>query len=128
GRLIAGRGCARVPQGRGSSMSGRWIAELRRRNVIRFAGLYLVAAWLVVQVAGTVLPMFDAPGWVARSVVVLLGIAFVPALVFAWVFELTPDGLRRDAEVPREASIAPQTGRRMDRLIIAVLAVAVAYF
>jgi len=105
---------------------GKWIAELRRRNVIRFAGLYLVAAWLVVQVAGTVLPMFDAPGWVARSIVVLLAIAFVPALVFAWVFELTPEGLKRDADVAREQSIAPQTGRRMDRLIIAVLAVAVA--
>src|SRR6478672_9976499 len=101
-----------------------FIAELRRRNVIRMAGLYLVGAWLIVQVAGTVLPMFEAPPWVARSVVVALAVLFVPALVFSWVFELTPDGLRRDADVPSEHSIGPQTARRMDRLIVAVLLLA----
>ena len=72
-----------------------FIAELRRRNVIRMAGLYLVGAWLITQVAGTVLPMFDVPTWVLRSVVVLLAIGFVPALVVSWIFELTPEGLRR---------------------------------
>src|SRR6478609_1332259 len=97
------------------------IAELRRRNVIRMAGLYLVGAWLVVQVAGTLLPMFGAPAGLVRNVVLLLAIGFIPALVFAWVFELTPEGIKRDAEVPPEASIAPQTARRMDRMIIAVL-------
>jgi TolB-like protein/Tfp pilus assembly protein PilF len=106
----------------------RLLAELRRRNVIRMAGLYLVGAWLVVQVAGTLLPMFDAPPGMVRSVVLLLAIGFVPALVFAWVFELTPEGIKRDAEVPPEASIAPQTARRMDRMIIAVLALALLYF
>ena len=58
------------------------------------AGLYLVAAWLVTQVAGTILPMFGAPDWVARTVVILLAIGFIPALVFSWVFELTPEGLK----------------------------------
>ena len=91
-----------------------FLAELKRRNVIRMAGLYLVGAWLVVQVAGTLLPMFGAPGWIARSVVILLAIGFVPALVFAWVFEVTPDGLKRDAAVPAEASIAPRTAQRMN--------------
>jgi serine/threonine-protein kinase len=106
----------------------RFIAELRRRNVIRMAGLYLVGAWLVTQVAGTVLPMFGAPDWVARSVVILLALGFLPALAFAWVFELTPDGLKRDADVPTGQSIAPQTARRMDRAIIVVLAIAVVVF
>jgi TolB-like protein/predicted Zn-dependent protease len=104
------------------------IQELRRRNVIRVAGLYLVGAWLITQVAGTVLPMFGAPDWLPRSVVILLGVGFVPALVFAWVFELTPQGLKRDAEVAREESIAPQTGRRIDRMIIAILICALVYF
>jgi TolB-like protein len=104
------------------------IHELRRRNVIRVAGLYLVGAWLVTQVAGTVLPMFGAPDWLPRSVVILIAIGFVPALIFAWVFELTPEGLKRDAEVKPEESIALQTARRMDRMIIAVLAIALAYF
>ena len=103
-------------------------AELKRRNVIRFAGLYLVGAWLLVQVAGTVLPMFGAPDWLPRSVVILLAIGFIPALVFSWVFEMTPQGLRRDAEIAPEQSIAPQTARRMDRMIIAVLVLALGYF
>jgi len=103
-----------------------FLAELRRRNVIRMAGLYLVGAWLVVQVAATVLPLFDAPGWMARSVVVLLAIGFVPSLVIAWVFEWTPDGLRRDTEVDPAASIAPQTGKRMDRMIVAGLVAVIA--
>ncbi|MBN8481561.1 MAG: tetratricopeptide repeat protein [Xanthomonadales bacterium] len=104
------------------------LAELKRRNVIRMAGLYLVAAWLVVQVAGTLLPMFDAPAWIARAIVVALAIGFVPALVFAWIFELTPAGLRRDADVTPEDSITPRTARRMDRAIIVVLLAALGYF
>jgi TolB-like protein len=105
-----------------------FVAELRRRNVIRMAGLYLVGAWLLTQVSSTVLPMFDAPAWLPRSIVMLLAIGFIPALVFAWVFELTPQGLKRDAEVKPEESIAPQTARRMDRLIIVVLICALVYF
>ena len=104
------------------------VGELKRRNVIRMAGLYLVGAWLVVQVSGTLLPMFGAPDWVPRSIVIVLAIGLLPALAFAWLFELTPDGIRRDAEVPPEASIAPQTARRMDRLIIVVLVLALGYF
>src|SRR5512143_2009920 len=105
-----------------------FVAELKRRNVIRMAGLYLVGAWLLTQVAGTVLPMFGAPDWLPRSVVILLAIGFVPALIFAWVFELTPEGIKRDAEVKPEESIAPLTARRMDRMIIVVLLLALTYF
>ncbi len=106
----------------------RFFTELKRRNVIRMAGLYLVGAWLITQVAGTVLPMFDAPAWLPRSVVVLLAIGFVPALVFAWVFEMTPSGLKRDDEVAPAESIAPQTARRMDRMLLVVMALALGYF
>src|SRR5712692_9787470 len=105
-----------------------FLDELKRRNVLRFAGLYLVGAWLLTQVASTVLPMFGAPDWLPRTVVVLLAIGFLPALIFSWVFEMTPQGLKRDEEVPPEQSIAPQTARRMDRMIIAVLALALGYF
>ncbi|PYL27528.1 MAG: hypothetical protein DMF39_10830, partial [Verrucomicrobia bacterium] len=101
---------------------------MKRRNVIRAAGLYLVGAWLLTQVASTVLPMFGAPDWLPRSIVILLVIGFVPTLIFSWVFELTPQGLKRDEDVPIEQSIAPQTARRMNRMIIAVLVLAVAYF
>ena len=104
------------------------IAELQRRNVIRMAGLYLVGAWLLVQVAGTLLPVFDAAAWAMKALVIVIAVLFVPALVLAWVFELTPDGIKRDAEVPLGQSIAPQTARRMDRVIVAVLLLALVYF
>jgi adenylate cyclase len=105
-----------------------FFSELKRRNVIRVAGLYLVGAWLLVQVAGTVLPMFGAPDWLPRSIVILLAIGFLPALIFSWVFEMTPQGLKRDEDVRPEESIAPQTARRMNRMIIAVLVIALGYF
>ena len=75
--------------------SHHFFSELKRRNVLRMAGLYLVGAWLLVQVAGTVLPMFGAPAWLPRSIVILLAVGFLPAIVFSWVFELTPHGLKR---------------------------------
>jgi TolB-like protein/tetratricopeptide (TPR) repeat protein len=105
-----------------------FFAELKRRNVVRMAGLYLVGAWLLTQVASTVLPMFGAPDWLPRSIVILLAIGFLPALIFSWVFEITPQGLKRDEDVPPAESIAPQTARRMDRMIIVVLALALGYF
>jgi TolB-like protein/Tfp pilus assembly protein PilF len=72
--------------------------------------------------------MFGGPEWLPRSIVILVAIGFVPALILSWVFELTPEGLKRDEEVAPEQSIAPQTARRMDRMIIVVLALAIGYF
>ena len=103
-------------------------AELKRRNVFRVAGLYLVGAWLLVQVAGTVLPMFGAPDWLPRSIVILLAIGFIPVLIFSWVFEMTPEGLKRDEDVRPEESIAPQIARRLNWAIIVVLVLALTYF
>jgi adenylate cyclase len=103
-----------------------FFTELKRRNVIRMAGLYLVGAWLLVQVAETLLPIFHTPDWVLQSLVVLLALGFVPALVFSWLFELTPDGIKRDAEVSAAQSASAQTGRRMDRLIFAGLVALIA--
>ncbi len=105
-----------------------FISELKRRNVIRMAGLYLVGAWLITQVAGTILPMFGAADWIARSIVIVLAIGFIPALVIAWIFELTPDGLKRDSDVPAAQSIAPQTARKMERSILLLFAIALAFF
>src|SRR4030095_14406087 len=105
-----------------------FFAEQKRRNVIRAAGLYLVGAWLIVQVAGTVLPMCGAPECLPRTIVILLAVGFVPAVIFSWIFELTSEGLKRDEDVAPEQSITPQTGRRMDRMIIVVLVLALGYF
>jgi TolB-like protein/Flp pilus assembly protein TadD len=105
-----------------------FIAELKRRNVLRAAGLYLVGSWLVVQVASTVFPAFGVPGWALRSLIITAAIGFLPAMVVAWVFELTPDGIKRDEDVRPEESIAPQTGQRMDRWLLVVSVVAIGYF
>jgi len=100
---------------------GSFFAELRRRNVIRIAGLYLVGAWLVVQIAETLLPIFKTPDWVLQALVVLLALGFVPALVLAWVFELTPQGLRRESEIAPSASTVDHTARKLDIAVIVLL-------
>ncbi len=105
-----------------------FFAELKRRNVIRMAGLYLVGSWLITQIAGTLLPGFEAPQWVFRVIVMLLAIAFVPTLVFAWVYEITPEGIKRESQIEPHESITPHTGRRIDRAILILLAFAVVMF
>ncbi|MCB1553541.1 MAG: tetratricopeptide repeat protein [Xanthomonadales bacterium] len=104
------------------------LAELRRRNVFRMAGLYLVGAWLIVQVAETLLPAFDIPGWVLRAIIVLLAIGFVPALVLSWIFELTPEGLRREAPMAEAPAKSGVVAQRMNRTIMVLLVIAVVYF
>ena len=100
-----------------------FIGELRRRNVVRVAALYVVSAWLLVQVADTLLPAFEAPAWVLRVLVGLLALGFVPALVFSWVFELTPEGLRRERDADRTHGMADRTARRLDVAVIVLLLV-----
>lgn len=109
-------------------MTGGFMAELKRRNVIRMGGLYCVGAWLAVQVGDTLLPAFDAPVWAMRALVVTLVVAFLPAMVFAWVFEFTPDGLKRDADAPASTTITRRKARTLDRAIMVALAVALGYF
>ena len=103
-------------------------AELRRRNVIRIAIAYGAFAWLIVQLVETVLPVFGVPEAVIRTLFILLAIGFIPALVFSWVYELTPEGLKRETDVDRSQSITPQTGKRLDKVIILILGIALAYF
>lgn len=98
-------------------------AELKRRNVIRVAGFYLVAAWLIVQVAETVLPIFGVPEWVLRALIILLAIGFLPALAFSWVFELTPDGLKRESEIDPTHDRTVHTARKLDLAVIVLLLV-----
>ena len=98
-----------------------FFSELRRRNVIRMAGLYVVGAWLVVQVAETLLPIFHTPEWVLQALVVLLALGFIPALVLSWIFELTPDGLKRESDVDRSRSVVDHTARKLDVVVIVLL-------
>jgi len=102
--------------------------ELKRRNVIRVAMVYVVAAWLIIQVAETILPAFGFSDAVLRYIVTVLFIGFIPALVFSWVFELTPQGLTKEVGVEQEDSITRFTGKKLDRGIMALLVLALSYF
>ncbi len=99
----------------------RFFGELKRRNVYRVAIAYGVVAWLLIQIATQVFPFFEIPNWCVRLVVLVIVCGFPLALIFAWAFELTPEGLKRTDEVPPAASITRATGRKIDFVIIAVL-------
>src|SRR5450432_92705 len=103
-----------------------FFAELRRRNVYRAAAFYAAGGWLLVQIATQVFPFFDIPNGAVRAVVVAAIVGFPFVLVFSWFYEWTPEGLKRESEVDRSESIMHITGKKLDRGIIAVLALAVA--
>lgn len=103
-------------------------AELKRRNVFRVALGYVVLAWIVLQVGETLAPALRLPEWVNSLLAFFLILGFPLAMFFAWAFELTPDGLKLEKNVERDASITPMTGRKLDRIAIALLVVALGYF
>jgi TolB-like protein/Tfp pilus assembly protein PilF len=105
-----------------------FFTELKRRNVIRVAGLYLVGAWLLIQVASTMLPAFEAPGWILRAIITTLAIGFIPTLIFSWSFELTPQGLKREEEVQPNESITRRTGRKIAGVTTALAVLAIGLF
>jgi TolB-like protein len=103
-------------------------AELKRRNVFRVGIAYGVTAWLILQLADIVLDNSAAPAWVMQVIMLLLAIGLPLALLFAWAFEMTPEGIRKERDVDRTRSITHQTGHKLDRSIIVVLVIALAYF
>jgi TolB-like protein len=103
-------------------------AELRRRNVVRVGLAYAVIGWFLAQIAEFAFENFGAPDWVLKTVVVLLLLGLPIALFFAWAFEMTPEGVKLEKDVDRSQSITQTTGRKLDRVIIAALVVALVYF
>jgi TolB-like protein/Flp pilus assembly protein TadD len=101
-------------------MASVW-AELQRRNVVKVAVLYVVASWLILQVADVLFLNLGAPEWTFGFVLGLLILFFFPALIFAWVYEMTPEGLKRESEIDRSRSITEQTGRRLNLVTIAIV-------
>jgi TolB-like protein len=102
--------------------------ELKRRNVFRVAIGYAITAWLLLQFIDLVLENVNAPDWVMQVFMLALAIGFPLAIFFAWAFEMTPEGVKRESEIDRSQSITTKTGRKMDRSIIIILALALAYF
>src|SRR5437899_10842860 len=101
--------------------SRSFFAELRRRNVYTVAIAYGVVAWLLMQVASQIFPFFEIPNWAVRLVVLLLVIGFPVAVILAWAFELTPEGIKRAEDVDLSKSVTRKSGRKLDFFIIAVL-------
>ena len=102
--------------------------ELKRRNVVRVGAAYLIVAWVLAQIADLGLENFGTPEWVIKTILLLLGLGFPLALFFAWAFELTPEGLKREKDVDRSKSVTPLTGRKLDFVIIGALVMALGYF
>lgn len=104
------------------------VSELRRRNVFRMAVLYVVAAWLIMQVAEVLIVLAKLPDWVGPTTLVLLAVGFPIALVFSWFYEITPEGISLEKHVEPGKSITHVTGRRLDFLVISLLCAAVILF
>src|SRR5210317_1580253 len=99
--------------------------ELKRRNVIRIAILYAVSSWVLLQLADVLSSLLNVPDFAGSIVIMLLVLGFFPALIFAWVYEMTPEGLKREVDVDRSASMTPETGKKINTVIIVLLVVAI---
>jgi TolB-like protein/Flp pilus assembly protein TadD len=102
-----------------------FFAELKRRNVYRVGIAYAIGSWLLLQVIDVVDPIIGIPDWVPKLILVMLAVGLPLALFFAWAYEMTPEGLKREKEVDRTESITRETGQRLNRVIIGVLVIAV---
>ena len=107
---------------------GKFFEELKRRNVFRVGVAYAVTAWLLLQMADVVLGNIGTPEWVFKAILLALGIGFPIALLFAWAFELTPEGLKKEKDVDRSQSITRTTGKKLEYFTIGVLSLVVVFF
>jgi len=98
-----------------------FFGELKRRNVFKVAAAYVIVSWLILQVVGSIVPIIDAPEWISKTILVFLIAGFPIALVFAWAFELTPEGIKKESEVDRSESKTQQTSQKINFVIIAAL-------
>ena len=111
--------------GQNTTITMSFYKELKRRNVVKTSVLYVVASWLLLQVTDVLSSLLPVPEWAGSLVVMLLVLGFFPALIFSWVYELTPEGLKLEKAIDRSQSITPETGRKINVLIIVMLALAI---
>lgn len=99
--------------------------ELKRRNVFRVAAAYAAVAWLSLELLSIVLPEFGAPAWALRALIIVLVVGFIPALIFAWAFEMTPDGIKREKHVDRSEPGLQQSAKKLDQVVIVLVIAAI---
>ena len=105
-----------------------FFSELKRRNVFRVGIAYAIASWLLLQMSDILVPLLGLPESAQKLILLLLVIGFVPALISAWAFEMTPDGIKKEKDVDRQASVTPKTGFKLNIAIIGMLVIALGYF
>ncbi len=105
-----------------------FLSELKRRNVIRVGLAYVVAAWLLVQVMEIAADSFEAPAWVMKLLITALAVGVLPTLIFSWVYEITPEGIKREVEIDRSESITAATGQKLNVAVIVLLVMAIGLF
>lgn len=103
------------------------VSELRRRNVFRVAAAYLVVGWLLTEVLTTILPTLGAPEWLAKAVILVFALGFIPTVVFSWVYELTPDGIKRDRDINRDGSSDRAPIGKLDYVTITAVTIAIVF-
>ncbi len=101
--------------------------ELKRRNLFKVGIAYLVGAWLLIQISDILLENMGAPAWILQAIMVVLVIGLFITLFLAWAYELTPEGIKREHEVDRSQSITPQTGKKLNNVILVLMAATIAY-
>ena len=102
-------------------------SELKRRNVFKVATAYVIVGWLLMEISTTLLPTFGAPDWIAKVLIFIVALAFVPVLIFAWAFEMTPEGIKREKDVDRDTSITSQTGKKLNYVTIGAVVVGIIF-
>ena len=105
-----------------------FLKELKRRNVFKVGIAYAVTTWILLQLTDVLTGILVLPEWTAKLILLILLVGFVPALILAWAFELTPQGIMLEKDVVRRESIAPKTGRKLDYIIIISLGLSLGYF
>lgn len=105
----------------------KFIEELNRRNVAKVALVYIIAGWLTMQVVDVMFPALQLPEWLVSAVAAFVIIGFPFAIIFAWAFEMTPEGIKREKDVDRSESTTPQTGQKLNQAALIILAIAVGF-
>jgi TolB-like protein/Tfp pilus assembly protein PilF len=105
----------------------KFIEEVKRRNVFKVAVVYIIAGWLTMQVVDVMFPALNIPDWFTSAIAALVLIGFPFALIFAWAFEITPEGIKREKDVDRSQSITPHTGKKLNSTIIVILSIALGF-
>ena len=104
----------------------KFFEELKRRNVIKATIAYVVVAWILLQLIATILPIFEAPPWVFKTLTFIIAICLPIWIIFSWVYEVTPEGLKKTAKISKEQSITAATNKRLNIIILITLIIAIA--